>query len=106
MITCDDDLACQTFVGREERKARLIGQCALLEEDDKRLRSEADGSAHVLERNCNKMPNENGMNMNERARQNNGVLREVKMNSILPLRLLDAAPLMASILIELRAWKG
>ena len=32
--------------------------------------------------------------MNERARQNNGVLREVKMNSILPLRLLDAAHMM------------
>ena len=28
----------------------------MLEEDDKRLRSEADGSAHVLERNCNKIP--------------------------------------------------
>ena len=33
MITCDEDLAGQIEVGREELKVRSIGRCAMLEED-------------------------------------------------------------------------
>ena len=33
MITCDEDLAGQIYVGKEELKVRSIGHCAILEED-------------------------------------------------------------------------
>ena len=33
MITCDEDLIGQIYVGREELKVRSIGHCAMLEED-------------------------------------------------------------------------
>ena len=33
MITCDEDLARQIYVGREELKVRSIWHCAMLEED-------------------------------------------------------------------------
>ena len=33
MITCDEDLAGQIYVGRDELKVRSIGHCAMLEED-------------------------------------------------------------------------
>ena len=33
MITCDEDLAAQIYVGKEELKVRSIGHCALLEGD-------------------------------------------------------------------------
>ena len=49
MITCDEDLAGQIYVGREELKVRLIGHCAMLEEDAMHLATEADVSAHVLD---------------------------------------------------------
>ena len=42
MITCDEDLAGQTDLGREELKVRSIGHCAILEEDAMRLGTEAD----------------------------------------------------------------
>ena len=42
MITCDEDLAGQTYVGREELKVRSIGHCAMLEEDAMHLGTEAD----------------------------------------------------------------
>ena len=49
MITCDEDLAGQICVGREELKVRSIGHCAMLEEDPMHLGTEADVSAHVLD---------------------------------------------------------
>ena len=49
MITCDEDLAGQIYVGREELKVRSIGHCAMLEEDAMHLGTEADVSAHVLD---------------------------------------------------------
>ena len=49
MITRDEDLAGQTYVGREEIKMRSIGQCAMLEEDAMHLGTVADVSAHVLD---------------------------------------------------------
>ena len=49
MITCDEDLAGQIYVGREEIKVRSIGHCATLEEDAMHLGTEADVSAHVLD---------------------------------------------------------
>ena len=49
MITCDEDLAGNVYVGREELKVRSIGHCAMLEEDAMHLRTEADVSAHVLD---------------------------------------------------------
>ena len=49
MITCDEDLVGQIYVGREELKVRSIGHCAMLEEDAMLIRTEADVSAHVLE---------------------------------------------------------
>ena len=56
MITCDKDLADQIFLGREELKDRLIGHCAMLEEDGKHLGSEADVSAHILDISGKKTP--------------------------------------------------
>ena len=49
MITCDEDLAGQIYVGREELKVRSIGHCAMLEEDAMHIGTEADVSAHVLD---------------------------------------------------------
>ena len=49
MITCDDNLAGQIYVGREELRVRSIGHCAMLEEDAMHLGTEADVSAHVLD---------------------------------------------------------
>ena len=49
MITCDEDLAGQIYVGREALKVRSIGHCAMLEEDAMHLGTEADVSAHVLD---------------------------------------------------------
>ena len=48
MITCDEDIAGQIYVGREELKVRSIGHTAMLEEDAMHLGREADVSAHVL----------------------------------------------------------
>ena len=47
MITCDEDLAGQIYVGREELKVRSIGNCAMLEKDAMHLGTEADVSAHT-----------------------------------------------------------
>ena len=47
-ITCDEDLAGQIYVGKEELKIRSIGHCAMLEEDAMHIRTEADVSAHLL----------------------------------------------------------
>ena len=49
MITCDEDLAGQIYVGREEPKVRSIGHCAMLEEDAMHIGTEADVSAHLLD---------------------------------------------------------
>ena len=49
MITCDEDLAGQIYVGKEEMKVRSIGHCAILEEDAMHIGTEADVSAHVLD---------------------------------------------------------
>ena len=49
MITCDEDLVGQIYVGKEELKVRSIGHCAMLEEDAKHIGTEADVSAHVLD---------------------------------------------------------
>ena len=49
MKTCDEGLAGQSYVGREELKVRSIGHCAMLEEDAMHLGTEADVSAHVLD---------------------------------------------------------
>ena len=49
MITCDEDLAGQIYVGKEELKVRSIGHCAMLEEDAMHIGTEADVSAHVLD---------------------------------------------------------
>ena len=54
MITCDEDLAGQFYVGREELKRRSIGHCGMLEEDAMHLGTEADVSAHVLDLNGKK----------------------------------------------------
>ena len=50
-ITCDEELAGQIYVGREELKVRSIGHCAILEEDAMHIGTEADVSAHVLDIN-------------------------------------------------------
>ena len=49
MVTCDDDLAAQIFVGREELEVRSIGKCTMFEEDTINLGTEAEVSAHVLD---------------------------------------------------------
>ena len=47
-LTCDEDLAGQIYVDREELKVRSIGHCAMLEEDAMHLGAEADVSAQLL----------------------------------------------------------
>ena len=42
MITCDEDLVGQIYVGREELKVRSIGHCAMLEEDAMHIGTKAD----------------------------------------------------------------
>ena len=49
IITCDEDLAGQIYVGREELKVRSIGHCAVLEKDAINIGMEADVSGHVLD---------------------------------------------------------
>ena len=50
MITCDEDLAGQIYVGRQELKMRSIGHCcARLEEDAMHIGMEADVSGQVLD---------------------------------------------------------
>ena len=49
VITCDEDLAGQIYVGKEELKVRSIGHCAMLEEDTMNIGTKADVSAHVLD---------------------------------------------------------
>ena len=49
MISCDEDLLGQIYVGREELRVRSIGHCAMLEEDAMHIGTEADVSAHVLD---------------------------------------------------------
>ena len=39
MITCDEDLIGQIYVGKEELKVRSIGHCAMLEEDAMHIRA-------------------------------------------------------------------
>ena len=51
MITLDEDLAGQIYVGREELKVRSIGHCVMLEEDAIHIGTEADVSAHMLDIN-------------------------------------------------------
>ena len=54
MITCDEDLVGQIYVGREELKVRSIGHSAMLEEDAMHIGTEAEVSAHVLDINGKK----------------------------------------------------
>ena len=49
MITCDEDLIGQIYVGKEELKVRSIGHCAMLEEDAMHIMTEADVTGHVLD---------------------------------------------------------
>ena len=49
MITCDEDLVGQIYVGKEELKVRSIGHCAMLEENAMHIGTEVDVSAHVLD---------------------------------------------------------
>ena len=42
MITCDEDLAGQIYVGKKELKVKSIGHCAMLEEDATHIGTEAD----------------------------------------------------------------
>ena len=54
MITCDEDLVGQIYLGRKELKVRSIGHCAMLEKDARHIGTEADVSAHVLDINRKK----------------------------------------------------
>ena len=49
LITCDEYLIGQIYVGKEELKVRSIGHCAMLEEDAMHIGTEAEVSAHVLD---------------------------------------------------------
>ena len=49
MITCDEDLIGQIYVGKEELKVRSIGHCAMLEGDAMYIGTEADVTGHVLD---------------------------------------------------------
>ena len=49
MITSDEDLAGQIYLGKEELKVRSNGHCAMLEEDTMHIGTEADVSARALD---------------------------------------------------------
>ena len=49
IITCDEDLAGQIYVGREKLKVRSIGHSAMLEEDAMHIGTETDVSGYVLD---------------------------------------------------------
>ena len=49
MITFDEELIGQIYVGKEELKVRSIGHCAMLEEDAMHIGTEADVTGHVLD---------------------------------------------------------
>ena len=49
MVTRDEDLSGQIYVGREELKVKSIGHCAMLEEDAMHIGTGADVSAYVLD---------------------------------------------------------
>ena len=49
IIKCDEDLAGQIYVGREELKVRSIGHCVMLDEYAMYIGTEVDVSAHVLD---------------------------------------------------------
>ena len=49
MITCDEDLIGQIYVGKEQLKVKSIGHCAMLEEDAMHIGTEADVTGHVLD---------------------------------------------------------
>ena len=49
MITCDEDLIGQIYVGKEDLKVRSIGHCAMLEEEAMHIGTEADVTGHVLD---------------------------------------------------------
>ena len=48
MITCDEDLVGQIYVGTDELKVRSIGHSGMLEEDAMHIGTEADVSAHKM----------------------------------------------------------
>ena len=49
MIICEENLAGQIYMGREELKVRSVGHCAMLEENAMHIGTEADVSANVLD---------------------------------------------------------
>ena len=72
MITCDEDLVGQIYIGEEELKRRSIGHCAILQEDAMRIGTEADVSAHVL-------------NINGKKTQLRGLLDTGAVLSVIPI---------------------
>ena len=76
MITCDEDLAGQIYVGREELKVKSIGNCAMLEEDAMHLGTEADVSAHVLD-------------ISSKKTQLRGLLHTGAVLSVIPIEKLE-----------------
>ena len=76
MITCDEDLIGQIYVGNEELKVRSIGHCAMLEEDAMHIGTEADLTAHVLD-------------INGKKTQLRGLLDTGAVLSVIPIKTWD-----------------
>ena len=91
MITCDEDLAGQINVGREELKVRSIGHCAMLEEDAMHLGTEADVSAHVLD-------------ISGKKTQLRGLLDTRAALSVIPIETLKKTGFNKDDLIDSRIW--
>ena len=54
-VTTDSDQIAQIYLGKEELKVRRIGHDAMMEQDAVLNRYEADGTAHLLDTNGNKI---------------------------------------------------
>ena len=91
MIICDQDLAGQIYVGREELKVRSIGHCAMLEEDAMHLGTEADVSSHVL-------------NISGRKTQLRGLLDTGAVLSVIPIETWKKMEFDKGDLIDSRIW--
>ena len=91
MITCDEVLAGQIYVGREELKVRSIGHCAMLEEDAMHIGTEADVLAHVLD-------------INGKRTQLRGLLDTGVVLSVIPIETWERMRFIKDDLIDSRIW--
>ena len=93
MITCDEDLAGQIYVDREELKVWSIGHCAMLEEDPI---ERTTGYGSCLERHTNRNKEKYGILQGRSDRLQNSMVR----TPIIALNLGDRNLWMSFLVVE------